>query len=176
MIINIHGGGFLYGAGSKYGPKYLLDRDVILVTFNYRLGPLGKIIQLPSSIQISPNLGNTHNTHLLNSIYLYKKTHKICQQVKRTVLKITAVWDGLVIITNVSEVVVAEFSDYKSKLSDNGNVCIHDWLPLLTCVGLAFSLVSALNYTYTLPLCYTCSEVRLQTAFITRPRTIGVGE
>ncbi|PNF28712.1 Venom carboxylesterase-6 [Cryptotermes secundus] len=41
VIVNIHGGGFSYGAGSKYGPKYLLDGDVILVTFNYRLGPLG---------------------------------------------------------------------------------------------------------------------------------------
>jgi hypothetical protein len=73
VIVNIHGGGFLHGAGSKFGPKYLLDRDVILVTFNYRLGPLGKIIQLLCSIQVSSNLCNTNYTDLLNSIYLSKK-------------------------------------------------------------------------------------------------------
>ena len=37
----IHGGGWLSGAGHFYGPEYLLDRDVLLVTLNYRLGPLG---------------------------------------------------------------------------------------------------------------------------------------
>lgn len=26
---------------AHYGPKYLLDQDIVLVTFNYRLGPLG---------------------------------------------------------------------------------------------------------------------------------------
>ncbi|XP_069694919.1 venom carboxylesterase-6-like [Periplaneta americana] len=41
VIVNIHGGGFTYAEGSYLGPKYLLDRDVVLVTFNYRLGPLG---------------------------------------------------------------------------------------------------------------------------------------
>lgn len=29
------------GSGSEYGPAYMVDNDVILVTFNYRLGPLG---------------------------------------------------------------------------------------------------------------------------------------
>lgn len=41
VIVNIHGGSFMFGSGSDSGPKYLLDEDVILVTFNYRLGPLG---------------------------------------------------------------------------------------------------------------------------------------
>jgi len=26
-----------------YGPQYLLDKDIILVTFNYRLGTLGTL-------------------------------------------------------------------------------------------------------------------------------------
>jgi carboxylesterase type B len=43
VIVNIHAGAFMFGSGSETGPKYLLDEDVILVTFNYRLGPLGKI-------------------------------------------------------------------------------------------------------------------------------------
>lgn len=29
------------GNADKYGPEYLMDYDVIFVTFNYRLGPLG---------------------------------------------------------------------------------------------------------------------------------------
>jgi carboxylesterase type B len=44
VIVNIHGGAFMFGSGSVPGPKYLMDQDVILVTFNYRLGALGKII------------------------------------------------------------------------------------------------------------------------------------
>jgi len=44
VIVNIHGGAFTFGSGSDPVPKYLVDQDVILVTFNYRLGPLGKII------------------------------------------------------------------------------------------------------------------------------------
>lgn len=41
----IHGGGFVMGDGNGetgfYGPDVFLDRDVILVTINYRLGPFG---------------------------------------------------------------------------------------------------------------------------------------
>lgn len=40
----IHGGGFFFGTGNSeyYGPEYLVAQDVVLVTFNYRLGILGK--------------------------------------------------------------------------------------------------------------------------------------
>jgi len=41
VIFFISGGAFYSGAGSLYEPDYLLDRDVTLVTINYRLGPLG---------------------------------------------------------------------------------------------------------------------------------------
>ncbi|XP_059062290.1 juvenile hormone esterase-like [Achroia grisella] len=43
VMVFIHGGGWMCGDStpSMYGPEYLLDRDVILVTINYRLGPLG---------------------------------------------------------------------------------------------------------------------------------------
>lgn len=38
----IHGGGFTFGFGHIYGPDYIIDiPDVVVVTFNYRLGPLG---------------------------------------------------------------------------------------------------------------------------------------
>lgn len=41
VLFWIHGGCFLYGTGSVFGAKYLADKDVILVTINYRLGSLG---------------------------------------------------------------------------------------------------------------------------------------
>lgn len=42
VIVFIHGGGFTIGTGrDQGGPQNLMDRDVVLVTFNYRLGALG---------------------------------------------------------------------------------------------------------------------------------------
>ena len=46
VMVWIHGGGFIFGSSSfeadLYGPGYILDRNVILVTINYRLGVMGK--------------------------------------------------------------------------------------------------------------------------------------
>ncbi|CAK1588748.1 unnamed protein product [Parnassius mnemosyne] len=43
VMVFIHGGGWMCGDATTdmYGPHFLLDRDVILVAMNYRLGPLG---------------------------------------------------------------------------------------------------------------------------------------
>jgi len=43
VMVFIHGGGFVQGTGrsDNYSPAKLLDYDVVLVTFNYRLGPFG---------------------------------------------------------------------------------------------------------------------------------------
>ncbi|XP_046639321.1 venom carboxylesterase-6-like isoform X4 [Daphnia pulicaria] len=45
VMVWIHGGGFTAGSGNSetdfYGPGHILDRDVVLVTINYRLGPFG---------------------------------------------------------------------------------------------------------------------------------------
>lgn len=41
VIVWIQGGGNLAGSPRDYGPEYLLDRDVIFVTINFRLGALG---------------------------------------------------------------------------------------------------------------------------------------
>ncbi|XP_046404430.1 esterase FE4-like [Ischnura elegans] len=43
VMVWIHGGGFAMGSSelAMYGPNFLLDGDVVLVTINYRLGPLG---------------------------------------------------------------------------------------------------------------------------------------
>lgn len=43
VMVWIHGGGFTFGSGNAflYGPDFLVAEDVVLVTINYRLGPLG---------------------------------------------------------------------------------------------------------------------------------------
>ncbi|KAL7039244.1 hypothetical protein ACKWTF_009843 [Chironomus riparius] len=41
VIVFIHGGAFRSGSGGNHGPNQLLDRDVVLVTINYRLGAFG---------------------------------------------------------------------------------------------------------------------------------------
>lgn len=45
VLVWLHGGSFVEGGASVYGPEYLLDgggaRDLVLVTLNYRLGALG---------------------------------------------------------------------------------------------------------------------------------------
>ncbi|ODM98842.1 Venom carboxylesterase-6 [Orchesella cincta] len=40
-LVYIHGGAFMFGSGEDYGPQYFMDEDIILITFNYRLGALG---------------------------------------------------------------------------------------------------------------------------------------
>lgn len=42
-IFFIYGGGFTEGTGDNtlHGPDFFMEKDVILVTFNYRLGALG---------------------------------------------------------------------------------------------------------------------------------------
>lgn len=41
VIVYIHGGGFERGSAIQQGPHYLMDRDIVLVTINYRLGAFG---------------------------------------------------------------------------------------------------------------------------------------
>ncbi|CAG4959080.1 unnamed protein product [Parnassius apollo] len=41
VLVYIHGGAFMYGSGASYNATYLMDRDMVVVTINYRLGPLG---------------------------------------------------------------------------------------------------------------------------------------
>ena len=44
VMVWIYGGGFMFGKGSSvfYGPDYLLERDVIVVHFNYRMNVFGR--------------------------------------------------------------------------------------------------------------------------------------
>ncbi|XP_049298366.1 uncharacterized protein LOC125771618 [Anopheles funestus] len=43
VMVYVHGGGFLSGSGDSflYDPSYFMEQRVVIVTFNYRLGPLG---------------------------------------------------------------------------------------------------------------------------------------
>jgi len=43
VMVWIPGGGFSSGHGGMrlYGPKFLMDKDIVLVTINYRIGLLG---------------------------------------------------------------------------------------------------------------------------------------
>ena len=43
VMVWIHGGAFMFGAGDDFlfGPDYLLKKDIVLVTINYRVGVLG---------------------------------------------------------------------------------------------------------------------------------------
>lgn len=42
----IYGGAFIEGSSVdvNYGPDHLMNYDVIYVTFNYRIGPFGKLL------------------------------------------------------------------------------------------------------------------------------------
>lgn len=42
-MVWIYGGGFQFGEASRecYSPDYLLREDVVVISINYRLGPLG---------------------------------------------------------------------------------------------------------------------------------------
>ncbi|CAH2002359.1 unnamed protein product [Acanthoscelides obtectus] len=42
VVAHIHGGAFMIGSAQEFiGDKYVMDRDLVIVSFNYRLGALG---------------------------------------------------------------------------------------------------------------------------------------
>lgn len=43
VMVWFHYGGFFMGSGNQdtNGPEYFMDKDVVVVTLNYRLGALG---------------------------------------------------------------------------------------------------------------------------------------
>lgn len=50
VMVYIHGGSFYLGAAVQHPPNYLLERDVVLVVIQYRLGPLGFLSTLSEII------------------------------------------------------------------------------------------------------------------------------
>ncbi|CAG9856191.1 unnamed protein product [Phyllotreta striolata] len=72
VMVWIHGGGFTAGSSNTklYGPEYLLTEDVVLVSFNYRLGALG-FLSLPD-----PELGVPGNAGLKDMVMALKWVRK----------------------------------------------------------------------------------------------------
>lgn len=58
-MVYIHGGAFVRGSSSIliYGPDFLLQKDVVFVSFNYRLGAFGFLSLTDPSLKISGNAG-----------------------------------------------------------------------------------------------------------------------
>jgi carboxylesterase type B len=55
----IHGGGFCRGSSRTdlYGPDYLLEKDIVFVSFNYRLGVIGFLSLDDPTLEIPGNVG-----------------------------------------------------------------------------------------------------------------------
>jgi len=70
VMIFIHGGAFSRGSSRTdlYGPDYLLEKDVILVTFNYRLGAIGFLSLEDPSLNVPGNCGLKDQVFALNWI------------------------------------------------------------------------------------------------------------
>nr|XP_014089899.1 esterase E4 isoform X1 [Bactrocera oleae] len=51
VMVWLHGGGYSFGSGNTflYGPDYLVAEDIVLVTLNYRLGPIGFLTAGPDA-------------------------------------------------------------------------------------------------------------------------------
>jgi len=52
----IHGGGFVEGSAADYDPSPLLDKDVLVVSISYRLGPFG-FLALENNPDLAGNFG-----------------------------------------------------------------------------------------------------------------------
>ncbi|XP_036329415.1 esterase B1-like [Rhagoletis pomonella] len=59
VMIWIHGGGFSIGEATRdwYGPDYLMEKDVVLVTIQYRLGVLGFLSLNTPELNVPGNAG-----------------------------------------------------------------------------------------------------------------------
>ena len=46
VMVFIHGGGWVCGSGNSlfYSPHFLMDKEIVYVSFNYRLGAIGILI------------------------------------------------------------------------------------------------------------------------------------
>ncbi|XP_055696218.1 esterase B1-like isoform X1 [Lutzomyia longipalpis] len=59
VMVFIHGGGFVCGSNATqvYGPDFLIEKDVVLVTINYRLGALGFLSLNDPTLNVPGNAG-----------------------------------------------------------------------------------------------------------------------
>lgn len=70
VLLFIHGGGWNSGSGQTnlFGPDYFMQRDVVLVTMNYRLGPMGFLSLDDPEVNIPGNAGLKDQTFALKWI------------------------------------------------------------------------------------------------------------
>ncbi|CAG0889381.1 unnamed protein product [Cyprideis torosa] len=75
VMVWIHGGGFIVGTGQNelYNPSYLMDREIVLVSMNYRLNIFGFLSTEDSAA--SGNYGLKDQTEALKW-YVFKETAK----------------------------------------------------------------------------------------------------
>ncbi|XP_055326221.1 juvenile hormone esterase-like, partial [Sitodiplosis mosellana] len=67
VMISIYGGGFIVGSSRFYGPDFLIETNVIVVTFNYRLVIFGSLsLDLP---EYSGNMGMKDQRLALRWVY-----------------------------------------------------------------------------------------------------------
>lgn len=47
VMVYIHGGAFMWGSSGTemYGPDYLIQKDIVFVSLNYRVGAFGKFCE-----------------------------------------------------------------------------------------------------------------------------------
>ncbi|XP_055702469.1 esterase B1-like [Phlebotomus papatasi] len=59
VMVYIHGGAFISGAGTSmmFGPDFLMEKDVVLVTLHYRVGALGFMSFQDPTLNIPGNAG-----------------------------------------------------------------------------------------------------------------------
>ncbi|XP_062562509.1 glutactin-like isoform X2 [Armigeres subalbatus] len=60
VMFFIHGGGFYEGSGSNLTPEFLLEKDIVLVVVQYRLGPLGFLSAETANIPGNVGLMDIH--------------------------------------------------------------------------------------------------------------------
>ncbi|GAB0086094.1 Carboxylic ester hydrolase [Sergentomyia squamirostris] len=50
VMVYVHGGGYFTGSASQHPPNYVLEKDIVLVVPQYRLGPLGFLSTMSDEI------------------------------------------------------------------------------------------------------------------------------
>jgi len=58
VLFFIHGGAFIFGGSERFTPQYLLEKDIVVVTVQYRLGPFGF---LSTEDKVSPGNYGLHD-------------------------------------------------------------------------------------------------------------------
>lgn len=70
VLVFIHGGGWNSGSSQTdvFGPDYFMQKDVVLVTMNYRLGPMGFLSLDDPDVNVPGNAGLKDQTFALKWI------------------------------------------------------------------------------------------------------------